>query len=153
VKYCPNPDCPYARRHGESQEYRDEALTCVDCGAELVSEKPVWTAEATRPPEIAWGRVALTVAVPLVLAWLAPRVPLPNVDRESLERVLAYPTAMPDLSAFALGLFPMFTAALLVELAALCVPRWRALRRSSVRESRAWREASTSARSGSSSPP
>jgi hypothetical protein len=53
---------------------------------------------------------------------------LPNVDRESLERVLAYPTAMPDVSAFALGLFPMFTAALLVELAALCVPRWRALR-------------------------
>jgi preprotein translocase subunit SecY len=73
------------------------------------------------------ARVALTLAAPLFVAALAA-VPLPRVDRQALEDVFLAYGASPRLSAFALGVMPVVSASLLVEIAALCVPRWRALR-------------------------
>ena len=127
MKYCPNPDCRYALRHQESQEYRDEAVTCADCGAELLSERPAWTAVATRPRDLPWIRLALAVLVPLLVVWLGPKIPLPRLDRGQLELLGPYSDQV-SLSVFALGLTPILGAFWLVELAALCVPRWRPLR-------------------------
>jgi hypothetical protein len=55
LRYCPNPECPYAVKHGEGQEYRDEARLCADCGAELVEERHVWK---SRYREAGPGRTA-----------------------------------------------------------------------------------------------
>src|SRR5262249_47954082 len=128
VKYCPNPACPYALRHRESQEYQDWAQTCADCGTALVSERPVPAMGAEGEREPPWGRIAATVLIPGLVAWLTPRVPLPCLDVPRIEWAHTGELRSLRLSAFALGLGPMLSAAILVELAALCVPGWRAMR-------------------------
>jgi SecY translocase len=127
MKYCPNPECPYALRHHEGQEYRDEAVTCADCGAALVAQPQSFRPRTPRD-EWAWARLAVTVAAPLLLLWLGPMVPLPRVDRAAFENMLSEDANRLVVSVFALGLSPMMGAFLLVELAVLCVPRWRPLR-------------------------
>jgi hypothetical protein len=127
MKYCPNPECPYTVRHHEAGEYRDEAVTCSDCGTELASSAPPTTAPA-QEAALKGGPLALTLLAPLVVAWLAPKVPLPGFDAGRVESVLGAAPSVSAFGAFGLGLGPMVSAALLVELAALCVPRWRALR-------------------------
>ena len=68
-----------------------------------------------------WIRLAVSAAG-AALALLANRVPIPgDIDWQA-----GY-TA--PISMFALGIMPALSAFLLVELAALIVPRWRALRR------------------------
>jgi hypothetical protein len=128
VRYCPNPDCPYTRRHHEAAEYRDEAMACSDCGAALTSEPPAVAEPAAPRPALPWGRLALTVGVPVLVAWVGPQVPLPGLDREELEHRLGAFAHDVRLSVFALGLTPFISAFLLVEVAALIVPRWRPLR-------------------------
>jgi hypothetical protein len=126
MKYCPNPQCPYALRHHEGQEYRDHVEVCADCGAALVLERPVWPRPAPKPlPSWVYPRLALTLLAPLLVLgvrWL----PLPRVDRGVLaSRLGVSPT---DLPVFLLGLWPIFSAFIVVELVALAVPRWRPLR-------------------------
>jgi hypothetical protein len=72
----------------------------------------------TTSRELPWARIAWTIAVAFV-AWLLPRVPIPGV---------AASIGGPVPSLFAVGLNPVVTAALIVELAALCVAAWRPLR-------------------------
>jgi hypothetical protein len=127
VKYCPNPECRYVVRHHEAQEYRDEAVTCADCGAELTTERPVPPAIAG-PRELPWLKLALTVLVPLVVVWLAPQVLLPRIDWDALHARFGQNIGGAGFSVFTLGLYPVISASLLVELAALAVPRWRPLR-------------------------
>jgi preprotein translocase subunit SecY len=130
MNYCPNAQCAYAQRHGEAAEYRDEAQVCSDCGATLVGTSPA-RAEAlgdSRTSAKVWGRVALTCIVPPLAVWLCPMVPLPGVDQAQLAGKFPQLAGSGRISAFTLGLSPVLSAFILVEIVALCVPRWRALR-------------------------
>jgi preprotein translocase subunit SecY len=71
-------------------------------------------------------RIAVTLAACAAL-FVLERIALPFVDPESMRRVFLL-TGTKHLSPFALGLLPFVTAFVLVELAALIVPRWRPLR-------------------------
>lgn len=84
--------------------------------------------KVARPRELPWIRIALALLVPLLVVWLGPKVPLPRLDRDQLDRTLGAYAQQVNLSVFALGLNPILGAFWLVELAALCVPRWRPLR-------------------------
>jgi len=129
MKYCPNRDCPYARKHYEGQEYRDEAAICSDCGAALVSGRPVWPRRlaASRPLPLAF-RLALTLVALPFASWLPRLVRLPRLAPSPLAPYGDALADSPRLSVFALGLAPIFSAFLVVELVALAVPRWRPLR-------------------------
>jgi len=48
VRHCPNPKCPYRAEHGRPAEYRDDASTCSDCGAELADGKGCFDTEDLR---------------------------------------------------------------------------------------------------------
>ncbi len=48
MKYCPNPDCLYARRYKGPAEFLDHATACNDCGAPLVDPDALGTAETAR---------------------------------------------------------------------------------------------------------
>ena len=75
-------------------------------------------------------RFLITLGV-LALAWAAEQVLLPGIDRAALDRVFEAVGSARDTSSFnvvALGLSPMISAFLLVEVVALLVPRWRRVR-------------------------
>ena len=78
--------------------------------------KPVW-------PRVAWTLLAVALLV------LFGHILLPGIDRAELHHVVR---GAPDIDArfsvIALGLTPLVDAFLVVELAALIVPRWRRLR-------------------------
>jgi hypothetical protein len=79
----------------------------------------------------AYRRVAVTLLVPIA-AMLLARLPLPGVNTVVFEKLYnlggrrAYDPA--ENGIFCLGLHPFITAAILVELLALVIRRWRALR-------------------------
>jgi hypothetical protein len=75
------------------------------------------------PP--AAGRLALTVLVPLA-AVVAARFPTPGLDLDVVRGLDA--GDLGKLGPFAFWLSPFIAAALLVELHAVLVPRWRSLR-------------------------
>jgi SecY len=79
-----------------------------------------------RRRSLPWSRGAVTV-VGTLLAAASGYVLLPGLDREEVA-VLAESGPYGPLSLFALGVQPFLSAFLLVELVALAVPRWRALR-------------------------
>jgi hypothetical protein len=128
MKYCPNRDCPYAVRHREPGEYRDEATACTDCGAELVAELPSWVRPAPATEGTLAIRLAWTVLAPALVVGLANRLILPGLDRDLIESFLGEFASTVNVSPFALGLTPMISAFLFVELAAALVPSWRPLR-------------------------
>lgn len=85
------------------------------------------TAPPTLPPTNPLGagsRLAFTL-LPLLVFLFARQVTLPGVDRERLEQIHV---STDPYSIVALGIAPLMTAALLVEIVALIVPRWRHLR-------------------------
>jgi hypothetical protein len=45
VKYCPGPSCPHRSRVHQAAEFLDTIAVCSDCGAELVSERDLASAE------------------------------------------------------------------------------------------------------------
>nr|WP_240806863.1 DUF2007 domain-containing protein [Polyangium spumosum] len=129
MKFCPNVACSHRQRTGTPAEYDVDRPDCADCGVELV-DGPAYDAApssepATRPlPPGFLSRVGVT-AFALAIAIAGVRlVPLPGID----------PAALPprasliNLSVFAIGLQPVLTAALLVELVAWSVPALRPLR-------------------------
>src|SRR5688572_3374004 len=94
---CPNPDCPYARKHHRPAEYRAGIAACTDCGAALVdgavdlpatsSAIGVGRASASAsalpwPGHVVTALVltALGAFAPLVLAF----VPLPYIERDAM---------------------------------------------------------------------
>lgn len=121
MKHCPNPDCPHVRAVRVPAEYVDEIAGCADCGAVLVAGAVPEPAqeEASLPlPAPLLRRLAVTLAV--IPAYLAlRRVPIPGVDAEA--------AMSPNASVFSLGIGPFVTAAAVVGLALLAVPRWRDL--------------------------
>ncbi|MEO8846186.1 MAG: hypothetical protein ABI591_04910 [Kofleriaceae bacterium] len=79
-----------------------------------------------------WPRVVWTL-VAVAAMFAAGRMTLPGVNRVELAHVIAHGThlswgAMSLISVVALGLRPLVTAFVLVEVVALAVPRWRPLR-------------------------
>jgi len=141
MKHCPNPDCRYRKRHGTDAEYQDGATTCSDCGTVLVEGvvsrpeelKKASTAAAplgVRP----WGRLGITVACCAVFL-VASFTPLPgteelqrNLHQGGFLALFNIVTSAPQLSLMAIGFTPILYAFILVELFALLVPGWRALR-------------------------
>lgn len=105
MRYCPNAECPYALRHHESQEYRDEAVTCSDCGAALTAECRTWPVATAEARSVPWGRAALTLVAPLLIVWLASKLSLPRIDDAALERTLGA-FGRTKLMVFGLGLGP-----------------------------------------------
>jgi hypothetical protein len=80
-------------------------------------------AQASSGPPL-WRRIALTLGLSL-LPLLGERVPLPGIDTDAE----LFQHGDPRLhSVFALGISPLVSAYLTVEVAALLVPRWRKLR-------------------------
>lgn len=122
---CPNPDCRHKKRTGSPAEYFGGRETCADCGTALVlsSSLPAPAAEPKPSPEL-WKRLGVVLAVPLALE-AGSRVVLPGIERSELPPELA---GAPALGVLSLGMIPYLTAAALVELVAVLVPRWRALR-------------------------
>lgn len=131
MPYCPNPECPFRKRFGESAEYNQGATTCSDCNTALVADDPlgktVKQKKEFRMRDI-YKRLLWTLA--LLVFWNFVRhFPLPGVDGEGLMRWGAL-AGNPGfrVSLFSLGLMPYITACVVVELAALFVQpfkQWR----------------------------
>ena len=92
-------------------------------------------------------RLIVTLIAPLIV-WMIALVPLPGVNPETVSAVMRASSQHSlssviggQMSVACLGLGPVFSAFLLVELAALVVPRWRALRRGDPDERRRLRVA------------
>ena len=129
MKHCPAADCPFALRHKRAAEYTDDAVRCSDCGAALAdgpAPPPVVRAKERvqrRPP---WRRLAITIAVPAAM-WAAQQITLPGIDLDQPYRYLRdVPRSL--ASIFSVGIVPFLSAAVLIELVALIVPPWRAMR-------------------------
>jgi SecY len=80
------------------------------------------------------GRVVWTLVAVMVM-FAAGRLTLPGINRVELAHVIAHGTelswgAISRMSLIALGLGPLITSFVCVELVALVVPRWRRLRHS-----------------------
>ena len=90
-----------------------------------------------------YGRIAVTLIVPIAALLLA-RIPLPGIATDMFEKFYeagggAYDPA--EHGIFTLELRPFLSAALWVEVLALLIPRWRALRLGGYPErNRLWRE-------------
>lgn len=129
MKHCPNPQCPFARKHGIAAEYREDVQQCSDCGTTLVAGGVDEPAESGASGPVWISKRLLVSIAGIVAAYLATWVIIPGVD----PRLVAMAREHGDtenLSIVALGLQPFISAMVLVELAALLVPPWRRLRRS-----------------------
>jgi preprotein translocase subunit SecY len=134
MKHCPNRGCPHYRRVHAPAEYHDEIAACHDCGAVLVDGAvPEEAARAQPVGADLWKRLAVTLALfpaMFALSWVS----IPGLDTNAFaayaarERFLWLGISRANLSVFAVGILPFVTAAVVVEIAALVVPRWRALR-------------------------
>ena len=105
----------------------------------LVLGLPLWLLErragriapsvsrAPGAPPSPWIPALVTLAG-VAAAAASSFVPLPGIDLDMFDRTWADGGPYGAFSLFALGLMPFFSAFVLVELAALLVPRWRPLR-------------------------
>jgi hypothetical protein len=125
VRSCANPDCASAVEYDDAQA----TAACPDCGAAFRLDADPSEADRTHSTLVA-SKLAATVLGPLVLLGLGSQVPLPGLDAERLSEWTRDTGGLPKLSAFALGLMPMFSAFWIVEIVALLVPPWRGLRTS-----------------------
>ncbi|MBS2026363.1 MAG: hypothetical protein JST54_00545 [Deltaproteobacteria bacterium] len=135
MKHCANPDCPYRQRHGSAAEFQDTLATCTDCGTALVDgSAPAPVKVATPSGPAPWARLGVSIGFG-VLFIAAMFVPLPGTEalRHELRSQrgllgLFNISFLPLLSIAALGLTPIISAYLMVEIAAVVVPGWRHLR-------------------------
>jgi hypothetical protein len=123
MRYCPNLQCPFVLRHGRAAEYVDAADTCSDCGTALTRLDPPSIAAPRRTVPPHWSALGWTLPV-FAAPFLIPYFRLPGLSFEGLPEGAATSWHSP----FAMGVRPFLIAFLLVELAALTVPRWRPLR-------------------------
>lgn len=138
MKECPNPECRYRQRHGEAAEYQDAARSCSDCGSELVTRREAEKVGLERPcPRRAgpWRRLCVSLTCGGISVGLG-LLPLPGT--EDLHRWLGREVGLPalfnlsaaheQLSVMALGINPIVSAFVAIEVLALFLPSWRAWR-------------------------
>ena len=131
MPYCPNPDCPFRKRFGESAEFNKGTATCSDCGTALAADdllgKVVKQKKEFRMRDV-YKRLLWTLA--LLGFWnIVSHFPLPGIDPE----VMRLSSSLGDfpgfrISLFSLGLMPYISACVLVEIIALIVQplkQWR----------------------------
>ena len=80
----------------------------------------------TPAPAPLWRRIAVTLLAPWLLL-LAGYIPLPGTQVYETNLINQLALSGPRLSLAALGMAPILSAALLVELFAWLRPRWSAL--------------------------
>lgn len=135
MPYCPNPECPFRKRFGESAEFRSEISTCSDCGSSL-SEKDILgpVPKKEKPTYILadiYGRILWTLA--LVAFWrILSHMPLPGFNYDALARFGGGedgPFAqLASIRLLSLGLTSYVSAYVLIEVLSLFVAplkRWR----------------------------
>lgn len=131
MPYCPNSECPFTKRFGESAEYSQDAATCSDCGTALVADDPLGKTVKQRKEfrmRDLYKRLLWTLA--LLGFWsIVQHVSLPGIDNEFMLQMGGFAENLGiRLSLFSLGLMPYITACVIVEIAALFVPplkQWR----------------------------
>ncbi|MGZ3454177.1 MAG: hypothetical protein ACXVEF_31520 [Polyangiales bacterium] len=121
MRHCPNADCPHRLRFGHPSEFTDVVSDCRDCGTPLL--------EGDAPESVrrlhALPLAAVAVTFAAMLASIAiTRIPLPGVSPPRW--VVDFDAS--TMSIGMLGVLPFLSAALIVEIVAVAVPRWRALR-------------------------
>ena len=119
MKYCLNKECPGWVRGGKPVEHDGVVENCTNCGGTLTPEGPP---SLQAPPSLI--RKLLVTLVVLGCCIAAKWIPLPTVVPKPGPNQLA-PEAT---SVMALGVNPLVSGYVLVELAALGVPAWRRLR-------------------------
>ena len=133
---CPNVDCPYLLKHHAPASYRADIERCSDCQTLLVSNDVELPATSmlvqSRMDRARRGLSRQTLFALLVtvvgLAFLpvTEQVWLPYFDAATFAGHDMFGHA--GMSIVALGVSPWLSSSMLVELAALIVPRWRHLR-------------------------
>ncbi len=76
--FCPNPDCPRARRVGEAHEYPTGLTHCLDCGSALLETEPT---EGSDQPDVEHDEL-----VPRIT--FVPLMALPNAELETFVQSL-----------------------------------------------------------------
>lgn len=134
MPYCPNPECPFRKRFGESVEYRSEITKCSDCGT-LLSEKdilgPLLKVKAVFKLSDLHKRIIWTLA--LVAFWrILHHLSIPGIDFDVLSKMNAGNKPQFEqyarLTILSLGLIPYVSAYVLVEILSLFLQplkRWR----------------------------
>lgn len=126
MPYCPNPECQYRRRFGESAEFNLGITTCSDCGAQL-SDEDVLGTTPKKPFTLTDVHKRVLWTLLLLGFWrVLQHLSLPGINYDVLSQ-------MPErlsmrFSIFSLGLIPYVSAYVLVELLALFLQplkRWR----------------------------
>lgn len=132
MPYCPNPECPFRKRLGESAEFRAEIPLCSDCGATLVEQDVLGPVRKDRMPFVlkdVHKRILWTLALVGIFRILS-HLSLPGIDFNALSRLGVDSSSIPSfrISVLSLGLMPYISAYVLVEILALLVQplkRWR----------------------------
>ena len=131
MPYCPNPECPFRKRFGESAEYNQGAITCSDCNTALVADDPLGeTVNQKKEFRMRDLYKHLLWTLALLVFWNFMRhFPLPGINNEALMGLGGLAEKMGlRFSLFSLGLMPYITACVVVEIVALFVQpfkQWR----------------------------
>jgi hypothetical protein len=134
MKRCSHDDCPIWKRTGERGEYSDDAERCSDCGTMLETiaeggglDRPVAQRRATPSSDTA-SRLFVTLLVGALFVG-GLHLSAPGIDLEAFQvgpdSHFGLESFRAGTSVLAIGAEPFFTAAALVELVAVIVPRWR----------------------------
>lgn len=130
MKHCPNEECPFRKKHGYSIEFQDVVDICSDCGSALAagvasSPEASHASETSIPPHLI-RRLFITLAI-LVVAWASEKVTIPFLSSDIHQEAFRMGAAE-NLGITTLGLMPMITAAITVEVVALLIPPLRPYR-------------------------
>lgn len=130
MRYCTNEHCPHRVRTGAPAEYGDQQTVCGDCGDELSADVPLLTKSAGAAGSVGWPgalrrRLWITVGLGLAVL-LLPLTPSPflNFDTATAMGAGSWIWASRQMGPFALGILPILSGFVLVELVCLAVPRW-----------------------------
>jgi len=132
MPFCPNPECPYRKRHGEPAEYLQGMTACSDCGSSLSETAPILhPLEKTRKFIVTDFHKKLILTLLLLLFWnLLHHIGAPGINYEELTKLTHGESsrAYSRISLLSLGLMPYVSAYILIEIFALFLPplkSWR----------------------------